>query len=85
VQDAAAPKDVRKGLGHVNKALEAAQAATASLKASGMHDSAAAQKKRRAIAAKMRALTAQIESDFHKVTGFGTKAGYLPPVKMPHM
>lgn len=80
--DSAAPKAVRKGLGHVDKALQAAQAASASLKSA---KGAAAQGKRKAIAAKMRALTAQINSDFQKVTGFGHKAGFLPPVKVPHM
>lgn len=82
-----APKAVRKDLGHINKALEAAQKADAALKDSGLHshDSAAQEKKKQAIARKMRALTAQIQSDFQKVTGFGNKAGYVPPVKMPHM
>jgi len=85
-QDSAAPKAVRKGLGHVNKALEAAQAADASLNSGGDDkDKASREKTKRAIADKMRALTAQIQSDFHKVTGFGNGAGFVAPVKMPHM
>lgn len=85
--DASAPKAVRKGLGHINKALEAAQEADDSLKSSGLHakNSATEEKKKEAIARKMRALTAQIQNDFKKVTGFGNKAGFVPPVKMPHM
>ncbi len=31
------------------------------------------------------ALQEQIQTDFKKVTGYGNKAGYVPPVKMPHM
>ena len=78
-QDASAPKAVRKGLGHINKALEAAQEADDSLKSSGLHakNSATEEKKKEAIARKMRALTAQIQNDFKKVTGFGNKAGYV--------
>jgi hypothetical protein len=70
---------VRKGLGHINKALEEAQAADDSLNNQGLHakDSASEEKKKEAIARKMRALTAQIQSDFKKVTGFGDKAGYV--------
>lgn len=81
-QNAEAPKSVRKGLGHINKALEEAQAADDSLNNQGLHakDSASEEKKKEAIARKMRALTAQIQSDFKKVTGFGDKAGYLRPV-----
>lgn len=74
---------MRKGLGHINKALEEAQAADDSLNSQGLHakDSASEEKKKEAIARKMRALTAQIQSDFKKVTGFGDKAGYgLRPV-----
>jgi len=85
-QNSVAPKAVRKDLGHMNKALEAAQAADKALKNNnGAQNSAAEEKKKKAIARKMRALTAQIQSDFEKVTGFGNKAGYVPPVKMPHM
>ena len=75
---------MRKGLGHINKALEAAQEADDSLKSQGLHakNSAAEEKKKEAIAKKMRALTAQIQNDFKKVTGFGNKAGYvLCPVR----
>merc|ERR1712127_780151 len=85
-ENSVAPKAVRKDLGHMNKALEAAQAADSALETNnGAHNSAAQEKKKQAIARKMRALTAQIQSDFQKVTGFGNKAGYVPPVKMPHM
>jgi hypothetical protein len=31
------------------------------------------------------ALQEQILSDFKKVTGFGKKAGFIPPIKMPHV
>jgi len=41
--------------------------------------------KKKMIAAKMKALQDQIKNDFKKVTGFGNQAGYVPPVKMPHM
>lgn len=41
--------------------------------------------KQLAIAAKMRALTAQISKDFKKVTGYGKQAGYVPPPKIPHV
>jgi len=85
-QDSGAPKAVRKGLGHVNKALEAAQAADASLdQGIDVKDNASEEKKKRAIADKMRALTAQIQGDFQKVTGFGKGAGFVPPVVQPHM
>lgn len=85
--NASAPKAVRKGGSAVNKALEEAQQAEKSLSTSGLHASntAAEEKRKRAIANKMRALTAQIQGDFQKVTGFGNKAGFVPPVKMPHM
>ena len=33
----------------------------------------------------VQALEDQIKGDFAKVTGFGDKAGFLPPVKVPHM
>lgn len=85
--NSSAPKSVRKGGSAVNTALMEAQQAERSLKTSGLHatSTAAEEKKKRAIANKMRALTAQIQSDFQKVTGFGNKAGFVPPVKMPHM
>eukprot|EP00285_Hemiselmis_virescens_P007885 CAMPEP_0173391878 /NCGR_PEP_ID=MMETSP1356-20130122/18637_1 /TAXON_ID=77927 ORGANISM="Hemiselmis virescens, Strain PCC157" /NCGR_SAMPLE_ID=MMETSP1356 /ASSEMBLY_ACC=CAM_ASM_000847 /LENGTH=107 /DNA_ID=CAMNT_0014349571 /DNA_START=57 /DNA_END=380 /DNA_ORIENTATION=- len=38
-----------------------------------------------AIRAKMRALTEQISRDFKKVTGYGKKAGFVPPPKIPHV
>jgi len=41
--------------------------------------------KKASIAAKMKALQEQILSDFKKVTGFGKKAGFIPPIKMPHV
>ena len=41
--------------------------------------------KRKGIEKKMKRLQAQISKDFASVTQFGKKAGYLPPVKMPHM
>jgi len=41
--------------------------------------------KQKKIEDKMKRLQAQISKDFASVTHFGKKAGYLPPVKMPHM
>ena len=71
----------------VNKALEEAMAA----EKAAMHSDAAKKKspeskaKQRTIEKKMKKLQAQITKDFASVTSFGKKAGYLPPVKMPHM
>jgi hypothetical protein len=31
----------------------------------------------------MRALQAQIQNDFKRVTGYGKKAGYVPPPQIP--
>jgi hypothetical protein len=33
----------------------------------------------------MKALQEKINKDFHKVTAMGKQAGYLPPIKMPHV
>ena len=33
----------------------------------------------------LQALQAQIAGDFKHVTSFGNKAGYMPPVKVPHV
>jgi hypothetical protein len=41
--------------------------------------------KQKGIELKMKKLQAQISKDFSSVTKFGKKAGYLPPIKMPHM
>jgi len=60
---------VRKGLGHVNKALEAVQAASQSLQSISLHtsDSAKEEAKKRAMFKKMQALQTQIQNDFKKV------------------
>lgn len=60
---------MRKGLGHVNKALEAVQAASQSLQAISLHtsDSAKEEAKKRAMFKKMQALQTQIQNDFKKV------------------
>ncbi|EKX49166.1 hypothetical protein GUITHDRAFT_151632 [Guillardia theta CCMP2712] len=81
-----APSSVRHGISHVSKALREAEEAEKSMKTtSSARTNEAELKKRRAIARKMKALQSQIAADFEKVTGYGNKAGYLPPVKMPHM
>jgi hypothetical protein len=41
--------------------------------------------KKAAIDARVKALQSQILGDFKKVTGFGKKAGYVPPPKIPQM
>eukprot|EP00286_Rhodomonas_abbreviata_P020734 CAMPEP_0181292196 /NCGR_PEP_ID=MMETSP1101-20121128/2375_1 /TAXON_ID=46948 /ORGANISM="Rhodomonas abbreviata, Strain Caron Lab Isolate" /LENGTH=206 /DNA_ID=CAMNT_0023396645 /DNA_START=21 /DNA_END=641 /DNA_ORIENTATION=+ len=84
-----APSSVKKGINHISKALQAAESAESGLQdddSDGEHrETAADVHKKKMIAAKMKALTDQIKHDFAKVTGFGNKAGFLPPVKMPHM
>jgi len=72
---------------HVNKALEEAMDAEKAAMHSDVKkkQSQASKAKQRTIEKKMQKLQAQITKDFSTVTGFGKKAGYLPPVKMPHM
>ena len=58
----------------MNKALEAAQAADSALETNnGAHNSAAQEKKKQAIARKMRALTAQISQIFRRLPASGTR------------
>merc|ERR1711966_509429 len=82
-----APSSVKHGIDHISKALEAAQAAESTMEDNdGEHQETAADlHKKKMIEAKMKALQDQIKNDFQKVTGYGHKAGFLPPVKMPHM
>ena len=84
--DSNTPKSVKHGINHISNALKSVEDAENSMKSSDSQlPSAADQHKKKMIAAKMKALQDQIKNDFQKVTGFGNKAGYLPPVKMPHM
>lgn len=81
-----APVAVKHGISHVSHALKEAEDAEKSFKTSDDSLPHHAHGNRKAtIAAKMKALQEQILSDFKKVTGFGKKAGYIPPVKMPHV
>lgn len=48
-------------------------------------DAAKDKQKQKMIAEKMKALQEKINKDFHKVTAMGKQAGYLPPIKMPHV
>jgi hypothetical protein len=48
-------------------------------------DAAKEQQKQKIIAQKMKALEDKINKDFHKVTAMGKSAGYLQPIKMPHV
>jgi hypothetical protein len=82
-----APPAVKKGIDHVSKALEDVQKAEQSMKSheGGQHQSHMSPGKKEAMIKKMQALQAQIAGDFKHVTTFGNKAGYLPPVKVPHV
>lgn len=82
-----APPQVKKGIDHVSKALEDVQKAEQSMKAHEVGDSQShmSSGKKEAMIKKMKALQAQIAGDFKHVTSFGNKAGYLPPVKVPHV
>ena len=82
-----APPEVKKGIDHVSKALEDVQKAEQSMKSheGGEHQSHMSPGKKEAMIKKMKALQAQIAGDFKHVTTFGNKAGYLPPVKVPHV
>mmetsp|Transcript_15685 Transcript_15685/g.37899 ORF Transcript_15685/g.37899 Transcript_15685/m.37899 type:complete len:192 (-) Transcript_15685:146-721(-) len=70
-----------------DKALQEAMAAESSLDTSdGQQAPTKTQVKKQKMTMKsMQALEDQIKGDFAKVTGFGDKAGFLPPVKVPHM
>lgn len=75
---------------HVNKALEEAMAAeSAAMHSDGKKKKApeteAQKKTKENKMKKLQSIQAQITKDFASVTSFGKKAGYLPPVKMPHM
>jgi len=85
--NSSAPSAVKHGIDHISKALQAAQAAESTMENDdGEHQETAADvHKQKMIEAKMKALQDQIKNDFKKVTGYGNKAGYVPPVKMPHM
>jgi len=82
-----APPAVKKGIDHVSKALEDVQKAEQSMKSheGGEHQSHMSSGKKEAMIKKMQALQAQIAGDFKHVTTFGNKAGFLPPVKVPHV
>ena len=86
-ESTSAPPEVKKGIDHVSKALEDVQKAEQSMKSheGGEHQSHMSPGKKEAMIKKMKALQAQIAGDFKHVTTFGNKAGYLPPVKVPHV
>jgi len=70
-----------------NKALEQAMQAENAALHSGLpkKKSTISPAKQKKIEDKMKRLQAQISKDFASVTHFGKKAGYLPPVKLPHL
>eukprot|EP00286_Rhodomonas_abbreviata_P006018 CAMPEP_0181327772 /NCGR_PEP_ID=MMETSP1101-20121128/22298_1 /TAXON_ID=46948 /ORGANISM="Rhodomonas abbreviata, Strain Caron Lab Isolate" /LENGTH=251 /DNA_ID=CAMNT_0023436491 /DNA_START=95 /DNA_END=850 /DNA_ORIENTATION=- len=77
-----------KAHSHVNKALAEAEAAEQNLSTHTEHPATISKQEKRKkllIAKKMEALQAKINNDFKSVMNQGKKAGYLPPVKMPHM